>query len=41
LGLLDILVILAVLVLLLWAGSHDFRRYEARSVETPTATATP
>jgi hypothetical protein len=34
----DLLVILAVVALLVWAGSHDFARYDGRTVEThPTA----
>ena len=40
LGLLDILVILAVVALLMLAGSKDFRRYQERRV-APAATPSP
>jgi Tfp pilus assembly protein PilE len=40
LSLVDILVILAVVAVLLFAGSKDFSRYSGRTV-TPTPTATP
>jgi len=39
LGLIDVLVILAVLALLVFAGSKEFHRYDGRTI-TPPATAT-
>lgn len=42
LGLIDMLVILAVLALLVFAGSKEFRRYDGRTIVPPqTATAQP
>ncbi len=42
LSLLDILIILAVLAVLLFAGSKDFARYSGRTVApAPTATSHP
>lgn len=42
LSLVDVLVILAVLGVLLFAGTRDFTRYAGRTVPpVPTATATP